>query len=196
MKYFIDCGSHFFQGLKDFDKMYKFDSKWTVFSFEANPVTYSLSKKSMPTNTGYQLFHENKAIWKDNSGAIVHCEGEKSDGCSSTIIKDPPAYDKAWGSKHQWTNSVKIPSVRLVDILQRVKPDSEKVVVKLDIEGAEFDVLHDVIQSNSLHLIDDLCVEFHERFFMEKEQEYADIKSSLIKTIEKTCKKFEGGSND
>ena len=191
MKFFIDCGTHYFQGLKDFSKKYNFDNTWTVFSFEANPNTFKLSKSKIPTNISYKLLHENKAVWKNNDGININCEGNKEDGCSSTVLNTPPEYDKTWGSNHLWKSKVFVESIRLSDLIKSIKKDSEKIVIKIDIEGAEFEVLQDMIETNSLEMVDDLYVEFHERFFMEKEQEYFKIKENLLKIINLKCNTFE-----
>jgi FkbM family methyltransferase len=191
MKYFFDCGTYYFQGLKEFSKIYKFDKDWTVFSYESNPFTYENSKSRTPSDISYRFFHENKAVWKNNDPIIVHCEGNSQDGCASTVLDQPPDHDKVWKSKFDWKSHKTVQSIRLSDALQSIKDSAEKVVVKLDIEGAEFEVLEDLISTDSLQIIDDLYVEFHERFFMERENEYRDKKSQLVEIIKSKCKKFE-----
>jgi FkbM family methyltransferase len=190
MKYFIDCGTYFFQGLKEFEKKYRFDNNWMVYSFEANPHVFKSSLNHRPT-AKYELIHENKAVWCDVGKIKIHCEGANLAGCSSTVLSAPPPTDKTWKSVHNWAAVEDVECLRLSDLLKSISKNSEKVVVKLDIEGAEFAVLKDLIDTDSLSYIDDLYVEFHERFFMDKEEDYRAVKLDLIETIKKTCKNFE-----
>lgn len=190
MKYFIDCGTYFFQGLKEFEKKYCLDNTWTVYSFEANPHVFKSSFNRRPT-ARYELIHENKAVWCETGKLKIHCEGANYAGCSSTVLSTPPPIDKLWKSVHNWATTEEVECVRLSDLLKSISKNSKKTVVKLDIEGAEFAVLKDLIATDTLKCVDDLFVEFHERFFMEKEEDYHAIKLNLIETISKTCKNFE-----
>ena len=169
VKYFIDCGTHYFEGLKTFEKMYGFNNEWHVYSFEANPFTFEDSKSKKPQHQ-YTLTHENKAVWINAESITVRCEGSNQKGCASTVIKDPPSVDTQWKSKFNWKSEENVLSVRLSDLIFQLSKTSEKIVVKMDIEGAEFEVLEDVILSGAACLIDDIYIEFHERFFIEKEE--------------------------
>ncbi|QWD04658.1 hypothetical protein G6720_04155 [Polynucleobacter paneuropaeus] len=55
-KFFIDCGTHFGQGLDLFINKFNIDQSWIVHSFEANPITYELNKKN---NIEFVHYHNN-----------------------------------------------------------------------------------------------------------------------------------------
>ncbi|MGL5033633.1 MAG: FkbM family methyltransferase, partial [Microcystaceae cyanobacterium] len=89
----------------------------------------------------------------------------------SNILENPPAND---GDHIFRYKTIQVPSVRLSDFVQNIieteKP--EKIIVKLDIEGAEFSVLDDLFSTPAVTEINELYVEFHERFFKGQEADY------------------------
>ena len=107
MKYFIDCGTHFFQGLKKFDEMYNFDSSWVIYSFEVNPITYELSRRDIPKQfKALNLIHENKAVSTENGVVTVNCEFSDQIGIGegSNILKNPPDKDTLYGMSFLWSH--------------------------------------------------------------------------------------------
>ena len=187
MKYFIDCGTYFFQGLNEFERMYSFDNSWKVYSFEANPTIYK-ETFGKQKNKSYELVHQNKAVWIEDGEIEISVEGKDKRGCSSTVLENPPKYDKAWGSIHMWNNKQKVPCFDLDAFIKDISKNSEKIIVKIDVEGAEFAILDKIIKNETHKLIDDLYVEFHERFFMDEEPKYAEKKKELVKILTSECK--------
>ncbi len=64
----------------------------------------------------------------------------------------------------------------------------DHLLVKMDIEGAEFDVLPRLISTGAIKLIDEMKIEWHERFVAGKE----DLKRDVIKDIAKLGIKVDG----
>ncbi len=183
MNYFIDCGTHMFQGLKNFNKLYCFDHAWTIYSFEANPLTFSKSKSEMP---GYQnLIHENKAVWINSSGVQLNLHSEDETTQGSNILDTPPSIDSLWGTRYSWHKKVPVQSLDLSALIQEIhrNDSSARIIVKMDIEGAEFEVLQKLISDGSHALIENLYVEFHERFFTGEQQIYEKRKTDLLKSL-------------
>lgn len=181
MKYFIDCGTHLFQGLKEFNKIYKFDKSWNIYSFEANPITYKESKNFL--NEGLEtlnIIHENLAVSIEECDIEINCQilPDSATGQGSNILKQPPNRDIVGGYDFKW-HTEKVKSFDLSYFLSNLK-DSELLIVKLDIEGAEFEVLEKIIQDKTYEKINEIYVEFHERFFINEMQKYINLKNYYI----------------
>lgn len=189
MKYFIDCGTHFFQGLQKFDKMYKFDSSWEIYSFEANPITFQLSQSRIPEKfKTLKLIHENKAVSNENGVVTVNCDFSDKIGVGegSNILENPPNKDLLYGICFSWSQKA-ITSFDFSEFILQLT-DPEYIAIKLDIEGAEFSVLSKIIKDEAYKRIDKIYIEFHERFFGSEIEKYIDLKNYFIKFLnEKGC---------
>lgn len=168
-KIFIDCGTHMFQGFKEFINMLNIDSSWTCYSFEANPITYSQSLDVYRdlTGKGYNIVHKNIAVANRYGSIKVNCDiAESGTGQGSNILDDPPSVDKQWGHELKYLdNTVLVECIDLVDFIKNNCSKDDYVVIKMDIEGSEFLVLDSFINQLDTELIDKIYVEFHERFF-------------------------------
>jgi hypothetical protein len=103
------------------------------------------------------------------------------DGVSS-ILKNHPDI-KAKAEKIKQTK----PCVDLARLLRKYEQD-DFVVVKMDIEGAEFELLLHLIKENVLSLIDILAIEYH-KYLSPFKSEY-DLLSSIFKKYNVTEKNW------
>jgi len=143
---FVDGGAHIGESVADFVKS-KLYSKypWEMFSFEAN---HNLIP-SIPERANLTIL--NKAIWIHDEGVNFYLG---VDTLSSSILK------------HKITGNLsKVPThVESVDFGKWLKSNFERddiILVKLDIEGAEYEVLEQMLLDGSIKYIDILFVEFH-----------------------------------
>lgn len=175
MNYCLDCGTHFFQGLNKLNDIYHFDENWTIYSFEANPETFLKSIKYKPNL--YNLFHFNKAVSIADGWTTMHCD--KDCGQGSNILPNPPHRDIVYGNAFNYTSS----SVETIDLCYLIQNlDSDRLIIKLDIEGEEFNILPRIIQNKNIYTkINSLYIEFHERFFLEQVETYIDKKNTYTK---------------
>jgi FkbM family methyltransferase len=133
----LDCGANI--GLSVIYLKEKFPDA-IIHAFEPDSQNFELLEKNV-SSFNYQNVHLHKeAIWKENT--ILNFSGEAS--MSSHI----DATDQ---------NGIKVRAVRLRDYLE--KPVN---FLKIDIEGAEYEVICDI--ADKLHLVDHLFLEYHGRF--------------------------------
>lgn len=101
----------------------------------------------------------------------------------SNILENPPTVDGDHVFRYK---TYEIEAVSLRDFLEKLTETQKmgKVAIKLDIEGAEFDVLDDLFASPIISSIDELYVEFHERFFKGQEAEYEQKKLGYFQKAE------------
>ena len=194
---FIDCGTHMFQGFKEFSQTHAIDLSWECYSFEANPITYSRSKDiyEQLVKEGYNLTHRNVAVSSYNGTIKVNCEGTDQNwelgwGQGSNTLENPPTVDKLWGHELKYFDtSRRVKSIDFSDFIKEVCNEEDYVLIKMDIEGSEFDVLDHLLSSTSASLISEIYVEFHERFFEDSENR-KEKKESYKVAFEKLGVKF------
>lgn len=117
-----------------------------IIAFEPDESNFVLLTKNIASfnYTGVSLRKE--AVWKENTTLRFSNEGSMS-----SKITD-----------HQTDQSREVKAVRLKDLLTRTVD-----FLKVDIEGAEFDVMMDV--ADQLHHVRNMFVEYHGVFGQEKE---------------------------
>ncbi len=105
-------------------------------AFEADPEIAKILSSNVKNEKDVQVI--NKAVWINNNGIEISLEG--ADAAS------------IYGNK----NKVKVDSVRLRDLID----NEEKIdMLKIDIEGAEIDIIKDC--KESLNKVENIFIEFH-----------------------------------
>ena len=172
----LDLGCHKFEGLTKLlvDKI--IDDSFHVYCYEANPNISVNTKHNFNFKT-LELFNE--AV-SDFDGEIFFNLDETniSQGCN--ILENPPCEDILWKTKYKWKN-IKIPCVSADTVLSRCDISSDdRVYIKCDIEGAEFDVLPMILKSPHIFNIHRLFVEWHDRFWYPDHLEKQNQKQQII----------------
>ena len=163
MKYFIDCGGHHGEGLKSFIEMYNIDETWKIYSFEPNKDSFEVLKEFKYNNCNIEFI--NAGVWISNSKLTFNVEttsalyGSKEDGAGSTFVK----LDN-WNIKHpgnmcagDYLNSYEVDVVNFSEFIRSLV-DVDFLLVKLDVEGSEYDILRNIITDNSISLINDQAI--------------------------------------
>ena len=143
-KIFIDAGAFDGDTVNWFNKHYAGD-EYEIFAFEANPA---LAHHFDDLNVNFLQ----KAVWIED-GTIDFFIGGDPTGSTLCETKDSGMVDYS-----------KPVNVECVNISKWIKDNFEKedyIIFKMDIEGAEFEVIPHMIDDGSLEYIDELWVEFH-----------------------------------
>jgi hypothetical protein len=147
-KIYLDCGTHLGEGLNNFIEMFSITDKWEVYSFEPNTELWQLHDSQ---NTLSNVKYINKAIY-------VHDDTIKFN------IAHPNTDASSIFGKHIGDNLSKTVDMQCLDLSKFILDNFSKddfIVVKMDIEGAEYEVLRKMIKDNSIFYINHLFVEFH-----------------------------------
>jgi len=142
---FIDCGGHQATSIQFFRRVYPEAEKYRIYSFEANPnfaefykpfsdVTYC--KAAVWIEDGHILFYNN------NGGASSVIEGKAKLGGFQEAGVAVPCFDFSKWLKSNFS----------VD---------DYIILKMDIEGAEYAVLEKMFGDGTLAYIDKLFIEWH-----------------------------------
>lgn len=148
-----DCGSNIGTSCLYFSLNYP---NSIIKAFEADPNIAKILNENLLRNNIQNIEVNNKAVWINDDGVEMSLEG--ADGGS--IFSD--------------TNQVKIPSVRLKDIIEK---ESNIDLLKIDIEGAEYEVLKDCY--SSLQKVKNIIIEFHS--YVNSDQKLSEILEILEK---------------
>lgn len=166
-KFFIDCGTHFGEGLNYFIQHLQINNDWEIHSFEANPKTF----ESFPDRSRYDnlkiTFH-NLAVSDSDGYVIFNRETPKNypeefmmGGGSSFMPLDEW---NPWGTfKESYNDSIEVRSLDFPKFIESLSPGD--IYCKMDIEGAEFQVLEKMISDGSIKRIKKIWIEFHDNFF-------------------------------
>jgi FkbM family methyltransferase len=159
-KVFIDCGGNKGQGLRTFIEKYKIDDTWLIKTFEPNPLcNLSENIKDLVEKLNIEIF--NCAIF-DYNGTIKFSQMLENDEGSSVncLMSKGACSDPKSLAYRKHDSIIEIQCRDLSDILKKYS-DDDYIVVKLDIEGAEFNVLRKIIKDDTITKINDLYVEWH-----------------------------------
>mgnify|MGYP003121799925 CR=1 FL=1 len=151
-KIFIDCGAHKATSVRHFKNNYPHSQDYEMFSFEGNSNYKSSFDEYPDVNLEIAL------IWKEDGAQTFY--NSNSEGSS---MYESKGYRR--GSGARWASSrVKEEKVKTIDLDRWIKEnfsENDEIVLKLDIEGAEYEVLNHMIENGSIKYIDNLFIEWH-----------------------------------
>ena len=152
--------------------MFNVDETWNVFTFEANPVTHKIFMDDYHELTPYVTSY-NMAVTNFNGSITINIESppnEGDTGMGSSII-GLDKWDPWDGTLRQnFKTSAEVPCIDLSEFIRtNFKPD-DNIVIKMDIEGAEYDTLEKMIVDKTIDYINYISVEWHSRFFTNRDE--------------------------
>jgi len=166
-KIFLDCGTHFGQGLEEFIRMYSMDDSWDIYSFEPNKNTYRVACEKINYKNVKLI---NKAVYTYDGEILLNIETNPTEGptgMGSSVmgldVWNPQNFnlgEKRFEQNHK---------IECIDFSKFVTDRFEKsdlIIIKMDIEGSEYDVLEKMVIDNSIDYVNDIYVEFHASFFI------------------------------
>jgi len=172
-KIFFDCGTHYGEGLRQFSDMFQMNEEWKIHTFEANPVTYEVFKNRRLPHLGSNVMAYNYAVTTYDGEIDMYIESPDTEirdtGQGSSIV-----------AKEKWNpqngilkfreDLVPVPCIDLSKFLELHSSEDDFIVMKLDVEGAEYDILDKMLEDMTLHRISHLFVEFHAKYFTNLEE--------------------------
>jgi len=136
----IDCGAHIGMSLLYFKQQYP---NATVLAFEPDINNFELLKKNINEWKFYDVHIFQNPVWISNDEINFQASGAMG--------------GKISGKSETPDSNIKLKAIRLYEVL-----DKEVDFLKIDIEGAEYEVIKDCKQK--LHLVNNLFVEYHSTF--------------------------------
>lgn len=152
-KYFIDCGGNNGSSVRKFRKEIDPKKRYEIFTFEPNLQYFQ----------DYCHFEKHNllpyAVWIENGEQSFFLDYEDGDG--STLIKEKLTADEGGIGVLDKTSPLKVKSVDFSSWLKRNFSKNDHIILKLDIEGAEYKVLEKMIKDGTVDYINQLYIEWH-----------------------------------
>jgi len=163
---YIIGGAHKGERIIDFKRKDIYSSHpWEIFAIEANPYIIDKIPKAQDTVI------LNKAIWiKDDK--IKFFFSPQKDNFGSV-------YEKNYGGKAPLP--IFVESIDFGKWLQKNFTVNDNIIVSLDIEGAEHEVLNQMIKDRTIKYIDILHVEFHPGIGGKSENDIRELMQKIKK---------------
>lgn len=165
---FLDCGSNVGQGFEFFRKYYP-NKLYDYILFEPNPYCFEVLKEQYATEEKVGVQLKNVAVGtKDTNVDFYGIEDEKGGVYSVGGTVLPEHNSKIYSLPDR--ASLQVASINFADFLLDVfqKNDYSYVILKLDIEGGEYQVLDLLLAKNLLSRFESIYVEFHSQYMDDK----------------------------
>lgn len=147
MKYFIDCGAHCGESILRAKQIFGYDT-YTI-SFEPIPYFANQLKEIHKDNSTVMI--ENAAVWINDDVKKFYIHKEITDGSSLFTLYG--GVDEGY--------YIDIPCFDLSSWIKNTFTEDDYLILKLDIEGAEYEVLNKMIEDGTIHMIKELYGEWH-----------------------------------
>jgi FkbM family methyltransferase len=148
-KVFLDCGGHIGESIQRFKKSKEYSDDFLIFSFEPVPHLYNRYRHW----DGIEFF--DYAVWVKDGYVDFFVDKTHNKASGSTMLKEKKS------GKLDRENPLSCKSLDFSKWLQDNFTESDYIVLKMDIEGAEYDVLNKMIDDGSINLINKAYIEFH-----------------------------------
>jgi FkbM family methyltransferase len=147
-KIFIDCGAHCGESILEAKK--RFGNETKIYSFEANTNLANALIDHFKDDNNVKI--ENKAVWIEDSFIEFYLSTSWSDGSSLYSEKISGGVSK--------NISLKVPCIDLDSFINSFDKD-DYIILKLDVEGAEYEILNKLIDTGTLGRVNEIHGEFH-----------------------------------
>lgn len=170
MNILLDCGTNFGQGLNKLNEKYNFlnNKDWKIHCFEPNP---DIATQDIRNLSAENITFHRKAVWVREEELEFRQQNIGGSGSRLSNV------EKIW-NPNVLTKYTKVDAIDFSKFLLKFKQFN--VVVKLDIEGAEYKVLRHIIDTGAIKVISELYCEWHERFFRKDRKETREMTNPLI----------------
>jgi len=154
----VDCGANTCAVLRGFIKQLP---DFEFFAFEAQPELAAEGERVIRELPQIKIHYFSKAVWirdEELNFYLATRWGPNYRGGSTLVTGNARKQ-----SAIDYDSPVRVAAIDFSRWLGENFVPEDYVIVKMDIEGAEYDVLEKVIADGNLPLIDELIIEFHQR---------------------------------
>ena len=158
---FIDLGANLGQGFTWFSKFFN-KNNITFELFEPNPNCYRELIK-LPRIASGEVLAINAGAGLETGNSKFYGLGDEEGGEFSqggSVLRD---HNSDWYDASE-DSAIDIKLINFSEYLKNKSSHFNKIIVKMDIEGAEVDLLEGLIKSKSIFHIDVLYLEFHSQY--------------------------------
>ena len=178
-KIFIDCGAHCGESILRAKSQFGHNTR--VISFEAIPKLAEELSKIYENDDSVQIC--NAAVYVEDGVIDINICPAFTDG--SSILTSLNDNHKA--------SKIKVPCFDLSSWIKNTFTKDDYVILKLDIEGAEYEVLKKLIAEGSIHMIKELWGEWHldhiiDNLSEEEKSSFIELSNNIKMSLSKLSK--------
>jgi len=174
-KVFVDIGGHTGESIRSFFRQVPDARHWEIHSFEPDPDNATLLREVYGVAGNVRIW--NKAAWTEQTSLPLY-RGHVHNGEGSTLL------DNKQTGAVDYLNPMLVDTVDLSAWLMSLTAD--EIVMKMNVEGAEYHLLPHLIETGALNKISRLYVQTHAAKFPRRQQmEYLAIEEHVIQAAEK-----------
>ena len=172
---FLDCGAHFCEGLTELYNAGVVDQSFEIHVFEANP---SCNIEERVKHFPLKVTAHQKAVWIEDGFVFFNQENHKESktGCAGDGYSDTDGTGSSVCGigfnlyEYKYDAPIKVESVDFSRFIAELSKEAN-IICKMDIEGSEFAVLRHLIQKETMQKINEIYIEFHQRFMLDESGE-------------------------
>jgi len=170
-KIILDCGSHLGESVRKFRNMF-LDDICEYYMFEPNTFLFEQINNNLEFENCKKF---NNAV--SNKNEIVKFWGctKNKNSVGSTLEKSKANWDNIAENDY-----IEIQTIDLSKFIQDNFSKEDYIILKLDVEGAEYNILDRLFETNVIEYINEFYCEFHSQWlspdFIQREQ---NIKEKL-----------------
>ena len=168
-KIFIDGGARIGESIEVLLEKREDLKGCDVYLFECNPSHIPALEEIKNTKKEFNFIVKNEALWVENIEKDFFISIDQWGDLGCTLLSNKR-------ERLDLNNPIKVSCIDISEFLNEFNND-DYIILKLDIEGAEYQVLRHMIDNGSINKINELYVEFHDHFFNENSQ---DLKKPLL----------------
>jgi hypothetical protein len=178
-KIFLDCGTNLCQGLEEISKNIGVNDEWIIYSFDVNPEIFNSIVIEKYPNVKFV----NKGVWINDEFKELNVE--VLTGNLYDHLGDNPIFNVSEEAKKKFNMGLGGGTNIIENINYRYNLNIEKyhtkvecfdfskfildnfskddfIVIKMDIEGSEFEVLDKMFKDGSIDYVNTMFVEWHD----------------------------------
>ena len=148
---FIDCGANIGQSIEWALKVFK-DYEVIVNSFEPLPLNFNIIKEKFSQED--RIVVQQFAVSTHYGNSTFYCQNTGA-RTGSTLVKG-----KLYLNENE---SIQVETIDLADWIKKNVSKDELTILKIDVEGAEYELLPHLLENNIQDLIDYWLIEYHSR---------------------------------
>jgi FkbM family methyltransferase len=155
-KIFLDCGSHSGESVNKFRSIKLDSSEYEIHMFEPNPILFD----KINNNSNYNNCIKNNVCVSNKNGKF------KLWGCTKNILSVGSTLERSKANFDNISNDdfIECDTIDLIEYIKNKFDKNDYIILKLDVEGSEYDILEKMLDTNVIDYINELHCEFHHQW--------------------------------
>lgn len=150
-KIFIDCGANDGCSIRKFKAIKNDSREYEIHSFECN---MELIKKINDKD----VFLHSEAVSNKNGKITFYSQNNHH---SSSTYREKGEIDR---QDFGGTSIIEVDCIRLSDFIMNNFKKDDYIILKLDVEGEEYNIIPDIIETGAYHFLNEIWIEWHSKW--------------------------------